>query len=164
MPLKELLRSLRLPVLLWLPSLPFLSHGSDLVSSRFSVNTGFQPSTDLLRHKNVHALATGLTPGITPPPPPRDLLACGWAGSLGGEDRVCESTTQPATPELGHNEGYLDYLCAKHLFRAIPNTPDQMQLSVIVVYTYGATGSQEHEHLRYLKTRVAYIPELPQDE
>lgn len=58
----------------------------------------------------------------------------------------------------------MDYLCAKHLFRAIPNTPDQMQLPVIVVYTYGATGSQEHEYLRYLKTRVAYIPELPQDE
>lgn len=56
----------------------------------------------------------------------RDLTACDWSGSLGGEDRVYEPTTQPAVPELGHNERYLDYLCAKHLFSAIPNIPDQM--------------------------------------
>lgn len=91
-------------------------------------------------------------------------MACGWAELLGGEDRVCEPTTQPTTPELGHDEGYLDYLCAKHQFRAIPNTPDQMQPPVILVYSYGATGSQKHKRLRYLKTRVAYVPELRQDE
>lgn len=94
MPLKELLRSLRLPVLLWLPSLPFLSHGSDLVSSRFSVNNGFQPSTDLLRHKNVHALATGLTPGITPPPPRSPGL---WLGRVVGRWGQGLWTNNPAS-------------------------------------------------------------------
>lgn len=103
MPLKELLRSLWLLALL------------TLVLAWFQAETQSTLGSNLLKiclgsRKSIHQ------PQAPPQEWPRDLLACGWTGSLGGEDRVCEPTTRPATPELGHNEGYLDYRWAKHLF------------------------------------------------